>query len=739
MAHLIDELTLERTGPAEATVGMISLPLPRDGGADLAVDHPGAAMQPVGWWERDVTARRSIVYVVDEAGAPETLSLKRGASTAEPSDAWSHEAIVTLEKLDFKHHPFTQIADLIGVPPEDCTRIEGAAQLTFGGRTIAIQCGATGPDGSDTHLWQNVMVDPLWANSAAQGIRVGGVIYNGDTYLWADVYIVLFAHGVASVSAHFFNSRLHIEGYPFHGLPFVRIYGDGLSGAAAGEHALPEDGMRQKIGGLELNLEDSATLCSAEDPGRLVVGDGELVWYPVNRTYNPWLDDTPRYEWPVGYGRTFRFQFSLADAAPVVARYRAPAWWYAECGEPWGYGFLPVRGRFHHFAENVSSQIQKELRRGRFDAGYGDITGDGETGTGLMINYYLTGRAELLESALEFGHYWNDLHVDHCDFTVRQHLGGFGWKTCAYTKFRDLIFTYLETGDPHLLDTMENVAGVYWAWFRANWPRNTVGRDNFEVASWALMARYFDSEQAKQRVREFVRMNGVLIESRGNVGGQIGGGPHPGFHASLYMTEVTFASLLEAAAAMSEYGDEAGVEAIRQVMRPIHAHYNRDDVELFPSNYGQHRAEWSDAFVGLWVMAAIRLYSEWPRFSADDSSLIEEGWAKIAAAKFSWDVPYFDETRPAMFLVNPWYADVMITGARREDDGIALDLVGRPDDWPAEQMILTPFGELSVTIERGDGKATFGFTADRRFPVSVRYGGVTEEADSSGTVKLAID
>lgn len=738
MENLIERLALERTGPAEATVGMISLPLPRGAGSDLCVDHPRSDMHPVGWWQRDVESRRSIVYTIDEGGVPETLSLKRGSNASgAPSNAWAHEAVVTREKLDFVHHPFNKIADLRGVPAEDCTTIEGEVQLTYGGRTIAIQCGATGPDGAGTHWWQNVLVDPLWANDVAQGIRVGGVIYNGDTYLWGDVYLVLFAHGVASVSAHFVNAKLHIEGYDFQGLPFIRIHGDGIGSAPAAEHTLPTDGMRFNVGSLDLNLDDSATMCSAEDPGTLSVSDGELLWRPVARTYNPWVEDAPPMEWPIGYARTFRFQFSLSDAAPIIARYRAPAWWYTVCREPWGHDFLPVRGRFHHFATATAEQVKTMMRTGRFDAGYGDILGDGEVGTGLTLNYYMTGDPELLTAALRFGDYWNDLHVDHADFTVRQHIGGFGWKTCAYTKFRDLIFTYLETGDPHLLDTVENVAAAYWAWFRANWPRSTVGRDNFEVVGWALLGRYFDSEDARRRVREFIRMNRVLLESRGTVGGQMGGGPHPGFHASLYMTHVAFISLLEASEAMVERGDTDCLDDLRIMMRQISSHYLRDDVELFPSNYGQHRAEWPDPLWGCWLMPGARLYIEWPRFSPDDEPLSYAGWDKIAEAKFSWEVQDVKSTRPTIFFSHPWYIDAMFVGARASGDGVELNLIGRPAEWAPEQTIVTPLGDLTVAADPGDGKATLRFSADQAFPVTVRYRDTTEQTDSRGSVSLA--
>ena len=58
----IEELRLTRLGPAEARVGMISLPMPRDLAGTVRVDHDPCAERPVAWWERDRLPRRSIRF-----------------------------------------------------------------------------------------------------------------------------------------------------------------------------------------------------------------------------------------------------------------------------------------------------------------------------------------------------------------------------------------------------------------------------------------------------------------------------------------------------------------------------------------------------------------------------------------------------------------------------------------------------------------------------------------------------
>ena len=220
---LADLVVLERTGPAEATVGIISLPLPRETANDLALDHPSAGLQTVAWWERHGVPRRVMAFVVDGDGVPETLRLKRGGrAEASASQAWSWRYNTTFERLPFKKVPAWEYNALRGFPAADCTLVEGEVLLTYGGRTVSLQLGATGPDEGSAgpggvYLWQNVQIDPLWSNEAAQVLRLGGSIYNSDTFLWADVYVLLFSNGVAQVSAHFVNTRLAIDGYDFQG------------------------------------------------------------------------------------------------------------------------------------------------------------------------------------------------------------------------------------------------------------------------------------------------------------------------------------------------------------------------------------------------------------------------------------------------------------------------------------------------------------------------------------------
>ncbi len=714
MDELIERLELVRFGPAEATVGMVSLPLPRQCAGELRPDHELWGMQPVGWWERGRLPRRALTFVVDDAGTPEKLRLTRGHNPLEPCRAWQVETRITREELGFVAHRFDHLSDLRGVPAADCTTIEFELLLSYGGRTLGLQFGASGPKGGP-YWWQNVQVDRLWANAAAQAVRIGGVIYNEDTYLWADVFLLLFANGVAHVAAHFVNTKLHIEGYNFRGLPVIRFAGDQPA----------------------LNLADSAHLSSDEFPSRLESAEDARFWWPIARTFNPQLPEAPETEWAPGMARTFRFQLSLSEAHPAIARYVVPSWWYAVAGEPWPWGYLPVRGPFARLSEGTTDFIRELMTRGRFDAGSASpgrnrgaaLGDDGDAGWGMMQNYYQTGRPELFEDALNYCHYWADMAVDHSDFSVHQSVGGWGWKTCAYSKFRDVFYAYLETADPHLLDTTEMAAASYWAWFRANWPRCTIGRDAFEVGAWALLWRFLRTEHARERTLEFVRMIEVVLESRGEIGGQMGAGPHPGYHSSLYMTGVAMMSLLDVAEAAVEEDDEATVARIAGLLHILDRRYQRDDVEVFPSNLGQGRTEWRPGSYGVWVVMAGRAYTELARLQNAEDAVTEFGLRRCVTSPVPGPAVWPHSGRLGNQLVHPIYHDAMLLGARLAGPGVELAPLGEPELWPEEQVVKTPFGDLTVRVK----DASMSFEAAESFPVTVLYRGRKCETNSRGT------
>ncbi len=738
MRDLIPDVVLHRSGPAEATVGLVSLPLPR-GWEAVRVDAAQTGLLPVGWWERGTAPRRSIAYVLAADGMPETLRLTEAPAAAEPSAAWSLRVVPTITRAWFKPAPYRDIDSLRGIPAEDCATMQGQLELTYGGRTLVVQAGGTGPDGG-VYYWENVQIDTLWANAVAQGVRVGGVIYNGDTYLWGDLYCVLFANGVADVTAHFYVSRLHIKGYDYQGMPLLRLAGEAVTPVAA---AIPADGTRFTLGALALNLEAVTETCSVEQPARLEAVNGEAIFHPFARMINPQLRDAPPQEWQPGFGRTARFQLSLSGAAPVVARYVVPAWLYAAAGDPWPFAdLLPVEGAAAGLAAHTLDEIRAKMERGTFAAGFEERSAwDGDVTTALLHLYYRTGRPELFADAILYAYHWADLFVDHTDYSVRQWGGGWGWKTCAYTKFRDLLFGYLETGDPYLRDAAEMSADVYWSWYRANWPRSSMGRDNFELGGMAMLWRYLDSPGAHDRTKELVRMNATVLQYKHGVGGQMGAGPHPGCRPALYMTGVAMLSLLDAAEAGLEKGDAALADQALWALRRLHVHFLTDDYELFPSDVGdgkQHgRATWPVQGHRLWGAPALRIYPELLRLTGDADADAQAGLAvalrHIDGPPKDWD----DVGRLVMAYENPHYADAMLLGARLDGRGVHIaPLAQLPLAWLAEQHVATPWGVLTLRAVTEGETVTVTFAADRVFPVTLTVRGRTVTTTSQGSVTL---
>jgi hypothetical protein len=733
MTTLYRNVVLTRTGEPDAAAGIVSLPLPPGKAGRLALAHACAGIEPLAWWRKGIEPRRVLATLASAPGTPvpDTLRLKTGRPSMPDSPSpWTLATSLTTERLPFVAHNFADVDALRGVPAADCTTLEYALDLTYGGRTLRLQPGATGP-GQAECLWQNVQIDRLWRNEAAEAVRVGGIIYNEDTYLWADLYLILFANGVVSATLHFTNTKLHVKGYDFRGLPYLKIMGAGLKGTEAD---LPRDGWRHDLGVAAFNFVDTAITCGPDAPATLRTRGDAAYYTPFARIVNLQKPDSPPDRWEPGFARTLRFQFSLSDAGPAVARYVVPAWWYGVCGEPWPGGRLPVRGRFAAMAAGSGEHVRTFVRQGDFAGGSSGDANNGDCGAGLMQQAYLTGDPERYRDALHICTYWADLAVDHTDYTVNQWLGGWGWKTCAYSKFRDLLFGWLETGDPWLRDTLELTAEAYYAWFRSNWPRNTIGRDAMEVGSWALLWRYLKTEHARDRLRELVRMMRGVLESRGVIGGQMGAGPHPGWLSSLYMTGVSMVSLMDALEAELEAGHEP--EGLRQALETLHGHYMRDDVEMWPVSFGRAaQSGWQSGNAGALSSLVIGVYAALGRQYGFEAAAVREGFAKLGP----WARDPKAAGRLGDQLVHPWAHDALMLDARVSADAQGVDLAPAFGTgtlpWPETQTVETPWGPLTIDAVESDGGMSLTFAAPADFRVRIVMSGRTIEVRSRGKTR----
>src|SRR5687767_15597527 len=97
---IVGQVVLERMGDAaDATVGIVSLPLPRDLANRISIDHPSAASHPVGWWVRDEVPRRGLGFVCNATNIPERLALRTSdrvpSRCAQSAPRWSVDTRIT--------------------------------------------------------------------------------------------------------------------------------------------------------------------------------------------------------------------------------------------------------------------------------------------------------------------------------------------------------------------------------------------------------------------------------------------------------------------------------------------------------------------------------------------------------------------------------------------------------------------------------------------------------------------
>jgi len=345
--------------------------------------------------------------------------------------------------------------------------------------------------------------------------------------------------------------------------------------------------------------------------------------------------------------------------------------------------------------------------------------------------------------------------VDHNEHTVWQHVG-WPYKTCAYVKFGDILYAWLETGDPYYLDNTEMVAEQYYAWFRANWPRNTVGRDNFGVSNWALMYKYLDTEHARDRVLELLRMNQAVVRARSHPGGQMGAGPHPGYHPSLYLTSVAIDAFMDAAECLHGKSDQEGAKLALDLVRRTTGHFMRDDVEWLPDQLGQPRRKWYGVYQSQWITVANRVYRELARFRGAEDDAIRAALAKADALYYgplpAWNMgpdehyliwPDFGGSdwvcrafRDGTRYRDPHWADALLLGARWTGQALEINPIGEIDHWPREQTILAPPGDVSMHISTVGDRMKLKFDCQNDFAVTVRYRGHRASTTSRGMCLL---
>ena len=231
-------------------------------------------------------------------------------------------------------------------------------------------------------------------------------------------------------------------------------------------------------------------------------------------------------------------------------------------------------------------------------------------------------------------------------------------------------------------------------------------------------------------------MIGGVLESRGSIGGQMGAGPHPGYLSSLYMTAITMCSLLDVAEAEFEEGHPEHIEAMAPLLAKLHERWMREDVEMFPSHYGNSdRSRWGKNGEGMWAVLSGRIYTQCARFG-DPANIVPAGLARLRDSDTDRPEVWATKGRPGDNFVYPLYHDALLAGARIDGNGVELRPIDDPSGWPAEQDVQTPWGQLTwMTTISGD-RVHCRFDAAAEVPVTIHYAGATVRTTSRGEATL---
>ncbi len=530
--EMLDDLQLSRLQPDRpARAAVVSLPTP-PGAGEVRASGLLSQSSPIAWWpehlagEAEGEPRRVLMAISGDEDLPATVRPERATPVEEP--AWTGPE---WETRVLEH-------DYMGAINWET----GELVLRHGDAEIGLRPGLLTAD-DEPMWWEWLQAEELWSGPACRAIRVAGyasamrldddhpdVAERGPTkwthrqhWLFCEVYALLFANGVVHVTARHVNNKLYDEGQDVPGLPMI-----GLRCGFEGEIALTGEPAEVDLGGVVLSTEDCATLASAEKPGGLS-GDGEITILRPYEAVEITLDGHGRRSdgptWvcapeegitPRGAARTVRFTLSMNDAPPRVERYTVPWWWLGLCAEIVPEPALPVHDERDAIVDTAVEWLNGCQLKGFFNDGsvprggkhYHDDGSaaesgwEGEAPYNHIRSFYRRPTPEHWQCAMRSLYNAADIAVDHASFMFRMHGYDFGAVSITMNRTLGLLQGYLETGDPYLAETAENIALCSAAMDRSNWPRRSYGRDAMWIRGPVALADYLPGRGYEHIARE---------------------------------------------------------------------------------------------------------------------------------------------------------------------------------------------------------------------------------------------
>jgi hypothetical protein len=231
--------------------------------------------------------------------------------------------------------------------------------------------------------------------------------------------------------------------------------------------------------------------------------------------------------------------------APGLRRYLAPPDWYARYEE-----FAPMplelnRGRWEALSRQAAEAFLRNSVSGSFTSGgifryldqYGkgtyELSMDGNECRSLYRRAYFDTDAALYDLATRNAYFMADLAVNHAHDFIHYHGDSGEWRifSLIYQRYSGIVFGYLETGDPYLLETAEAVARNYMSQHLQNWPRRGIGRDADPLAGFSVLWDYTGKEEYFDFARTMSRHIALTIDDEGGWIAGSGVGPLMGCNA----------------------------------------------------------------------------------------------------------------------------------------------------------------------------------------------------------------
>jgi len=559
----------------QAKQSLTSIPWPAD-----RTDFPaiaGGDYQVVPLFDPPASARlRRYLLLTAGTALPGGLEISASTSTPASSGEFSNVTIKILrENLDRFANPYVY---------RECE-----ARVSVAGREIGLRMGLLPNSVRDAEpkedaysWWQWSRAERIWSGPVAEAWRIGGHLipysvtatgkwsnpdlttlgdllnqFCGDI-LHGDVYLIVWKTGLLQATFHYKSAYFHTFPKEVPAFPVV-CFTDLQSSD------------RLDFTSARLMFNDSSPPRQRKfEDGGVVIQPWQDLRFLANKTRDDQLIYLPPEKpdvFPAGISRTFWCNLGLKGVSTQVARYQVSPGWYRQSGVIESDQAGPAAA----LASRNARMIREETQKGGIDTGRvwrylrrwqrlnkpqeDGAEWEGNLAQGVFQLAYQTGESpeENWEIYLHHAYHAADVSVYHGAWMGRLEC------TAAFTaplpkfRFGGLLYAYLETGDPYLLELTRSVAGVYMAMEWALQPRSAIGRDAYPITCMMTLYDYSGDKMYLDFARQAVIRLLQTQEPDGGFAAQAGAGVLTGVSCRPALKSIHFGSGILAPFAILEW------------------------------------------------------------------------------------------------------------------------------------------------------------------------------------------